>query len=80
MALHLMTVYGDPKMADWFQASWLAAGKKLDMGKACVRFKRLEDVPLKVIGEAIRRVPVKDYIARVEKVSGARSPKTRKGA
>ncbi|MGA2244013.1 MAG: DUF1801 domain-containing protein [Verrucomicrobiota bacterium] len=70
MALHLMTVYGDPKMERWIRDAWQAAGKKLDLGKACIRFKRLEDVPLKVLGEAIRRVPVKDYIARVEHVIG----------
>ena len=71
MALHLMTVYGDPAMEKWFRNVWAATGKKLDMGKACVRFKKLEDVPLDVIGQVIARVPVKDYIARVEKLIGA---------
>ena len=71
MALYLMTVYCDPKMNRWFRDAWQAAGKKLDMGKACVRFKRLEDVPLKVIGEAIGRLSVKDYIARVQLAIGA---------
>ena len=72
MALYLMTVYGDPETEHWFRQAWQAAGKKLDMGKCCVRFKRLEDVPLEVIGQVIARVPVKEYIARVEKVLGAR--------
>jgi hypothetical protein len=48
----------------WFRAAWAKTGKKLDMGKACIRFKRIEDVPLEVIGEAIRRVPSKVYIER----------------
>ena len=39
-------------------------GKKLDMGKSCLRFKKLEDLPLDVIGELIARVPVADYIFR----------------
>jgi uncharacterized protein DUF1801 len=71
MALHLMTVYGDPAMEKWFRNAWATSGKKLDMGKACVRFKKLEDVPLDVVGRIIARVPVKDYIARVEKMIGA---------
>jgi hypothetical protein len=71
MAIHLMTVYGDPATEKWFRNAWAAAGKKLDMGKACVRFKKLEDVPLDVVGQIIARVPLKEYIARVEKVIGA---------
>ncbi len=38
------------------------------MGKSCVRFKKLDDVPLKVIGEAIRRVPAKKFIDHYESV------------
>ncbi len=75
MALHLMTVYGDPAMEKWFRKAWTDAGKKLDMGKACVRFKKLEDVPLAVIGQIIGRVSVKDYIARIEKFIGTRTGK-----
>lgn len=66
MSLYLMTVYADVKTEQWFRKAWLAAGKKLDMGKACVRFKRLEDVPLEVVGQIIARTPVKDYVARYE--------------
>lgn len=66
MSLHLMCIYGDSEQAQRFQAAWRRTGKKLDMGRACIRFKRIEDVPLEVIGEAIRRVPVKAYIALME--------------
>jgi hypothetical protein len=45
------------------------------MGKACVRFKKVEDVPLEVVGQVIARVPVKEYIARIEKVIGATAGK-----
>ena len=51
------------------------SGKRLDMGKSCVRFKKLEDVPLNVIGRVIARTPVKNYIARIEKVLAARPKK-----
>lgn len=75
MALYLMAVYGDEKLLAWFTEAWKKAGKKLDMGKACVRFKKLEDVPLSVIGEVIRRVPAKAYIERYQSITEA----TRKG-
>ncbi|HTI71355.1 MAG TPA: DUF1801 domain-containing protein [Candidatus Limnocylindria bacterium] len=68
LSLYLMTVYGDPAIAKWFTEAWNATGRKLDMGKACVRFKKLEDVPLEIIGQVIARVSVKDYIARVEAI------------
>jgi hypothetical protein len=67
MTLHLMTVYGDPALMQWLKKAFQAAGKKLDMGKACVRFKKLDDLTLDVIGQIIARVPVKSYVARIEK-------------
>jgi len=72
MAMYLMTVYGDPATEKWFRQAWTATGKKLDMGKACVRFRKIEDVPLAVVGQLIARVPVKDYIARIEKFLATR--------
>ena len=53
-------------MSDWFTQSWEAAGKKLNMGKSCVRFKRVDDVPLGVIGEAIAKTSPEDFIAMYE--------------
>jgi hypothetical protein len=52
----------------WFRTAWEKTGNKLDMGKSCVRFNKLENVPLEVIGEAIRRMPAKKYIATYESV------------
>jgi Domain of unknown function (DU1801) len=77
MAIHLMNVYGNPATEAWFRKAWLATGKKLDMGKACVRFRKLEDVPLAVIGEVFARTPVKTYIAAVEKTLASRKKKTK---
>jgi hypothetical protein len=65
MALYLMTVY-QGKLAAWFRDAYAASGKKLDMGKACVRFKTLDALPLDVVGEAIARVPVDAYVAVYE--------------
>src|SRR5262249_44433524 len=68
MALHLMCCYGDPKLKAKFEKAWKDAGKKFDMGGGCVRFKKLEDVPLEVLGEFVASLPVDDYIHRIEKV------------
>jgi hypothetical protein len=68
MAVYLMCNYGQPKQETWFREAWAKTGKKLDMGKSCVRFKKLEDVALEVIGEAIRRSPAKAYIQHYESV------------
>jgi hypothetical protein len=46
----------------WFLDAWKKTGKKLDMGKCCIRFRKLEDLPLEIIGEAIRRVSAKDFV------------------
>lgn len=70
MSLYLMSVYGHQPLREWFVSAWKKSGKKLDMGKACIRFKRVEDVPLEVIGEAIRRVPVKVYIEHYQRSLG----------
>jgi len=53
---------------EWFRKEWTKTGKNLDMGGSCIRFRKLEDLPLEVIGKAIARVPVKDYIAYYESV------------
>lgn len=66
MSLYLMGVYGSPEEEAWLRKAWAATGKRLDMGKACIRFMRLEDVPLEVIGEVIRRFPAKVYIERYQ--------------
>ena len=66
ISLHLMCVYGDAKHAAWFRDAWAKTGKKLDMGKACMRFKRAEDLALDVIAEAIRRVPADAYTRHCE--------------
>jgi hypothetical protein len=62
MALYVMSVYGNAETAQWFRAQFKARGKKLDMGKSCVRFKTLDDLPLDVIGETIAKVPIETWI------------------
>jgi hypothetical protein len=55
-------------LVKWFKDAWAKSGKKpLDMGVACIRFKKLDDMPLDVIGEAIRRMPLKKFIESYER-------------
>ena len=70
MAIYMMCVYGDDDTRQWFEAEYRASGKRPDMGKCCVRFRTLEDLPLDLIGKAIARVPVAKYIARYLEVLG----------
>lgn len=79
MSVSLMCTYYNPEHAAWFREAWAKTGKKLDMGRGCVRFKKIDDVPLKVIGEAIKRIPAKKFIQHYEltlKSSGKRASKT----
>jgi uncharacterized protein YdhG (YjbR/CyaY superfamily) len=66
MTVYLGTVYQDTPMERWLRDAFQARGKKLDMGKSCIRFRKLDDLPLDVIGEAVARVPVADYIMMYE--------------
>jgi hypothetical protein len=62
MALYLMAVYASPAIETWFKDEWAKTGKKLDMGKSCLRFKKLDDLPLELIGRTIAKVKPEDYI------------------
>lgn len=78
-ALYLMGVYGDPSLAKWWVEAYQASGKKLDMGKSCVRFKSLEQLPLDVVGACIARVPLAAYLARYAAVKGSARKARRSG-
>jgi hypothetical protein len=66
MAIYLMNIYGSKELERWFRAEYKKTRKKLDMGKSCVRFKKLEDLPLDLIGQAVSRTPVSAFIAFYE--------------
>ena len=66
-SVYLMCVYGDPTRMARLKQGFAEAGKKLDMGKACIRFKRADELPLEVIGELVAEVPPAAYIDRYEK-------------
>ena len=62
MAVYLSGVYADPEARADFERAYRASGKRFDMGKSCVRFRRLEDLPVEVIGDAIARYPIGEFV------------------
>ncbi|MCB9878180.1 MAG: DUF1801 domain-containing protein [Planctomycetes bacterium] len=80
MAIYMMGLYIDVDDGRWFEKAWKAAGKRLDIGKSCVRFKRLDDVPLEVLAEALRRMPSRRYVAAYEAILAGRGKGRSAGA
>lgn len=66
IGLYLFCVYCQADGPDQFREEWLAAGKKLNMGKSCVRVKKLDDIPLEVVGRAFKRMTAKKFVAAYE--------------
>lgn len=64
--LYMLGAYGDPATRKHLEDGFEKAGKKLDMGKSCVHFKTVDDLPLDVIGENIARIPVDKFIKAYE--------------
>lgn len=62
MALYLTNVYGDGSLEAWFRERYLATGKRMDMGKSCVRFRKLDDLPLDLVGETIAKTPIDEIL------------------
>ena len=68
VALYHMGIYCDPKLLKWFTDEYPKYCKtKLDMGKSCIRFKKMEDIPYKLIGELCSKMTVDDWIQLYEK-------------
>jgi uncharacterized protein YdhG (YjbR/CyaY superfamily) len=63
MVLHFLCFYGHPTLSTWFVSEYKKTGKKLDVGKGCVRFNKLDDLALDVVGRTVARVPVAEHIA-----------------
>jgi hypothetical protein len=80
LSVYLMSVYSDKAERAWFQKAWAKSGKKLNMGGCCIRFTKVEDAALDVIGEAIRRTPAKAYVESYVKLlaSTGRGPNGKK--
>jgi len=68
IALYHMGIYADENLLNWFQTSYKSQCKtKLDMGKSCIRFKKLNDIPYELIGELISKISAQQWIDIYEK-------------
>jgi hypothetical protein len=66
MVLHFLCFYGHPTLSSWFTSEYKKSGKKLDMGKGCVRFKSLQDLALDVVGRTVARVSAEEHMANYQ--------------
>ena len=67
VALYHMGIYADTKLLDWFVAEYPKYCKtKLDMGKSCIRFKKMDDIPFNLVAELCQKISVKDWISTYE--------------
>jgi hypothetical protein len=66
-ALYAMSLYMDKEKLEWFRGEFRKAGKKLDMGKSCIRFRTLDDLPLGAVEQLVAGTTVKEFIAIYEK-------------
>lgn len=68
IAVYHMGLYADPSLYEWFVANYSKHSKyKLDMGKSCIRFKKVDSIPFDLIGELVSKVSVSDWISTYEK-------------
>jgi uncharacterized protein YdhG (YjbR/CyaY superfamily) len=63
IAVYHMGIYANPKLLAWFQAEWKkTTPRKLDMGKSCIRFKKVDDIPYDLIGELASKITPKQWL------------------
>ncbi|MDG1063956.1 MAG: DUF1801 domain-containing protein [Flavobacteriaceae bacterium] len=67
IALYHMGIYADPELLDWYVTAYPSHSKtKLDMGKSCLRFKKMDQIPFDLIGQLCQKMSPQDWIARYE--------------
>lgn len=67
IAVHHMGMFADKALLDWFVSEYPKHCKyKLDMGKSCVRFKKMEDIPYELIGELCSKMSIEQWIETYE--------------
>ena len=69
IALYHMGIYATPKLLNWFVKEYPKHSKrKLDMGKSCIRFKKMDDIPFELIGELMQKMTTQNWISKYESV------------
>ena len=67
IALYHMGIYSDAKLLDWFVGEYAKiSNKKLNMGKSCIRFSKIDKIPYELIGELCSKMTVEDWVGIYE--------------
>lgn len=75
MAVYLTGIYMDEDLYQDFEEKYRETGKRYDVGKSCVRFRKLEDLPLELIGESVGAIPMDKFIERTKGLSARKAKK-----
>ena len=75
MAVYLTGIYMDEELNQDFEEKYRATGKRYDVGKSCVRFRKLDDLPLELIGESIHSIDLEEFVERTKGLSARKSKK-----
>ena len=78
MAVYLSSIYADEGKREQFEKEYRLTGKRYDVGKSCVRFKKLDDLPLSVIANAIASIEMNDFIRLAIKAGSVRKSRKEK--
>lgn len=80
MALYLSTIYTSEEAAEEFERAYRATGKRYDVGKSCVRFRKLDDLPLPLVGKTIKATPAKQFVEMAKAARAASKTSQRTAA
>jgi hypothetical protein len=75
MALYLSGIYSNDKLREKFISDYKKTGKRIDMGKSCVRFRKLDDLPLELVGDAIAALNMEEFVKVYNEVTSKRPKK-----
>ena len=76
MAVYLTGIYLDEGIYQEFEEKYKKTGKRYDVGKSCVRFRKLDDLPLPLIGESIKAMAMDEFLERVKGISARKAKKS----
>jgi uncharacterized protein YdhG (YjbR/CyaY superfamily) len=75
MAVYLTGIYMDENLNQDFEQKYKETGKRYDVGKSCVRFRKLDDLPLELIGESIKAISMEEFVERTKGLSARKKKK-----
>ena len=75
MSVYLMGIYGSDTLRAEFEEAYRATGKRMDIGKSCVRFRTLDDLPLDVVGSAVGAMTLEQFLALHDEAASLRKSK-----